>query len=145
MLFNSLHYLVFLPVVVALYFAIPQRWRWLLLLIASYYFYMCWKAEYAILMVISTSVAYISALRIDHTQDAKQKKLILWICLAILLGILFAFKYFNFVNASGRAVGFRALCGRRFNRDRTRNISRIIAAMTRSTFRMNLDAPATRL
>ncbi len=104
MLFNSLHYLVFLPVVIAVYFAIPHRWRWLLLLIASYYFYMCWKPEYAILMVISTGVAYASALRIDHTQSVRQKKVVLWICLGILLGILFAFKYFNFVNASARAV-----------------------------------------
>jgi alginate O-acetyltransferase complex protein AlgI len=104
MLFNSLHYLVFLPIVVAIYFAIPHRWRWLLLLIASYYFYMCWKPEYAILMVISTSVAYASALWINHTQSTRQKKVILCSCLGVLLSILFAFKYFNFVNSSVRAL-----------------------------------------
>ena len=87
-----------------LYFAIPYRWRWLLLLIASYYFYMCWKAEYAILMVISTGVAYFSALKISQAKSPKHKKVILWLCLSTLLGILFAFKYFNFVNASVRSA-----------------------------------------
>ncbi len=88
----------------ALYYFVPHRWRWLLLLIASYYFYMCWKPEYAILMVISTTVAYTAALRIASADNGKQKKVILWTCLAVLLGILFAFKYFNFVNASLREL-----------------------------------------
>src|SRR4051794_29997893 len=104
MLFNSLHYLVFLPIVVVTYYAIPHRWRWLLLLIASYYFYMCWKAEYAILMVISTGVAYGSARWINDSQSTRQKKVILFGCLGVLLSILFAFKYFNFVNGSVRAL-----------------------------------------
>ena len=104
MLFNSLHYLIFLPIVVGLYYLIPHRWRWLLLLTASYYFYMCWKAEYAILLVISTGVAYFAGLGISRTEDGRQKKIILWSCLTILLGILFTFKYFNFINASLRSV-----------------------------------------
>jgi hypothetical protein len=41
MLFNSLHYLIFLPIVVGLYYLVPHKWRWLLLLAASYYFYLC--------------------------------------------------------------------------------------------------------
>ncbi len=100
MLFNSLHYLIFLPIVVALYYALPHRWRWLLLLVASYYFYMCWKAEYAVLLVISTAAAYFAGLGISRTEDVRRKKILLWSCLCILLGILFTFKYFNFVNTN---------------------------------------------
>jgi D-alanyl-lipoteichoic acid acyltransferase DltB (MBOAT superfamily) len=104
MLFNSLHYLIYLPIVAGGYFILPQVWRWLWLLLASYYFYMCWKAEYAILLVISTAVAYFAALGINATTDVRRKKLYLWGCLGTLLTILFTFKYFNFVNASLRGL-----------------------------------------
>lgn len=62
MLFNSLSYLVFFPVVVLLYFAIPGKYlklRNLWLLIASYYFYMNWNAAYALLLFASTFVTII--------------------------------------------------------------------------------------
>ncbi len=104
MLFNSLHYLIFLPIVVGSYYLCPHRWRWLLLLIASYYFYMCWKAEYAILLLISTGVAYVSALGISRSEDPRTRKALLWSCVGILLGILFSFKYFNFANATLRGL-----------------------------------------
>ena len=101
MLFNSIHYLIFLPIVVGLYYVLPHRWRWLLLLVASYYFYMSWKAVYAVLLVISTAVAYFTALGIDRTADPRRKKRLLWTCLTVLLGILFTFKYFiNFIDFS---------------------------------------------
>jgi D-alanyl-lipoteichoic acid acyltransferase DltB (MBOAT superfamily) len=108
MLFNSLHYLIFLPIVVALYYVLPHRWRWLLLLIASYYFYMCWKAAYALLLLFSTGVAYGAALGIDGTDDPRRKKRLLWGCIGVLLAILFTFKYYNFANASLRSL-FAAL------------------------------------
>ena len=57
MLFNSLQYLIFLPIVVTIYFSLQQKYRWVLLLIASYYFYMSWKAEY-IVLIIYTSRLY---------------------------------------------------------------------------------------
>jgi len=104
MLFNSLHYLIFLPIVVSLYYLLPHRWRWLLLLVASYYFYMCWKPEYAILLLISTGVAYTAGLGISRTEDPRTKKALLWCCITILLGILFTFKYFNFANATLRSL-----------------------------------------
>lgn len=107
MLFNSLHYLVFLPVVTILYFAIPYAWRWLLLLVASYYFYMCWKPEYAILMVISTSVAYVTGLALGKERPVQTRKAILAGCIVVLLGILFTFKYFNFAFHTLRAISVK--------------------------------------
>ena len=54
MLFNSYQFLIFFPVVVLLYYVIPQKIRYLWLLAASYYFYMCWNAKYALLLLVST-------------------------------------------------------------------------------------------
>jgi D-alanyl-lipoteichoic acid acyltransferase DltB (MBOAT superfamily) len=87
-------------VIVALYFALPARWRWLFLLIASYYFYMCWKAEYAILILFTTLVDYVSGLKMGKAATKREKKL--WLVLSIIanLGMLAGFKYFNFFTES---------------------------------------------
>jgi len=104
MLFNSLHFLIFFPLVVAAYFSIPHRWRWILLLTSSYYFYMCWKAEYAILIMFSTTVDYFAALGMGkHADKAKRKKYLLMSLIANG-GILFSFKYFNFFNENVRIL-----------------------------------------
>ena len=102
MLFNSLHFLVFFPVVVTLYFCIKQKYRWFLLLICSYYFYMSWKPEYIILIIISTIVDYIAALQIYASKEKYRKKMFLGLSLLINLGLLFTFKYFNFFSQATR-------------------------------------------
>ncbi|MCB1095041.1 MAG: MBOAT family protein [Verrucomicrobiae bacterium] len=102
MLFNSIDFIVFFPIVVALFFALPHRLRWMLLLAASYYFYMCWKAEYALLILASTMVDYYAALRMQRSE--KHKRFYLGLSLVSNLGMLFGFKYFNFFNESARAL-----------------------------------------
>lgn len=62
MLFNSLDFMVFFPIVVLVYFVIPKKIRYIWLLIASYYFYMCWNVEYALLIGVSTIITWISGL-----------------------------------------------------------------------------------
>lgn len=103
MLFNSLQFLIFFPIVTLIYFVIPHKLRYLWLLMASYYFYMCWNPKYALLMATSTLLTYFSGVLIDRsnkvTDDQKrefQKKL--WVALSFLsnLSILFFFKYFDF-------------------------------------------------
>jgi D-alanyl-lipoteichoic acid acyltransferase DltB (MBOAT superfamily) len=98
MLFNSLQFLIFFPIVVALFFLLPQKRRWILLLIASYYFYMCWKVEYIVLIIISTLIDYFVAQQMDKLQEKAKKKKWLYLSLMSNLGILFGFKYFNFIN-----------------------------------------------
>ena len=96
MLFNSLQFVVFFPIVIILYFLTPYKKRWILLLIASYYFYMCWKVDYIILIMISTLIDYICSNKMSQINEKiKRKK---WLLLSIFsnLGILFGFKYFNF-------------------------------------------------
>jgi D-alanyl-lipoteichoic acid acyltransferase DltB (MBOAT superfamily) len=96
MLFNSLDYLIFLPLVVAAFYLIPNRFRWVLLLAASYYFYMCWKWQYIFLILISTMVDFYAGIQIAKTPDKKKKRWFLLLSLFVNLGFLFYFKYFNF-------------------------------------------------
>lgn len=104
MLFNSLQFALFLPVVVALYFVTPRRFRWILLLAASYYFYAAWKVEYLALILASTLVDYFAGLMMGRTEDRRKRLPFLLLSLATNLGLLFAFKYFNFFNESLQAV-----------------------------------------
>jgi alginate O-acetyltransferase complex protein AlgI len=100
MIFNSLQYALFLPVVVIIYFSIPQRFRWAFLLAVSYYFYMCWNAKYALLMLFSTVITYAAALLMHKASGKRHKTFYLVSCLVINLGILVVFKYFNFFNVT---------------------------------------------
>ena len=104
MLFNSIHFLIFFPIVILLYFSIPHKYRWILLLASSYYFYMSWKAEYIILIMISTLVDYISGIQIHKSTSQRRKNLFLGFSLASNFGLLFAFKYFNFFSDSFRIL-----------------------------------------
>ena len=104
MLFNSLHFLIFFPIILILYFSIPHKFRWMVLLAGSYYFYMSWKAEYIILIMISTLVDYIAGIQIYNAQSKLKKKIFLGLSLFINLGLLFTFKYFNFFSESTREL-----------------------------------------
>jgi len=104
MLFNSFSFLIFFPIVVFLYFSIPHRFRWVLLLMSSYYFYMSWKPEYIILIIISTLVDYIVGIQLYKTEKQKKRNILLGISLFINIGLLFAFKYFNFFSDSAREI-----------------------------------------
>lgn len=73
MLFNSLAFLLFFPIVVLLYWILPHRYRNLMLLVASYYFYMNWEPIYALLILGSTVVTYLCSLGIDKTQGKSRK------------------------------------------------------------------------
>ena len=68
MLFNSFAYILFLPVVFIIYWILPHKYRWGLLLIASYYFYMSWNPQYIILIFGTTAISYIAALEIEKAE-----------------------------------------------------------------------------
>jgi len=104
MLFNSLEFIIFFPIVVGLYFIISPRFRWILLLAASYYFYMCWNYKYILLILFSTVVDYFAAIAMSRTSQKKFKKVFLVASLFSNLGLLFFFKYFNFFSGSINAV-----------------------------------------
>ena len=108
MLFNSLKFLIFFPIVVLGYFLIPDRWKHYWLLLASYYFYMSWNAGYALLILFSTLVTYICArlLEKEKTREAggKRAKRIVLASLVLNLGLLVYFKYFNFLLTSVESI-----------------------------------------
>ncbi len=96
MLFNSWQFAIFFPIVFALYWGLPHKFRIGLLLIASYYFYMSWNVKYIVLILFTTIVSYSAALFIAKTDSLRTKKCILTLSLVACLGVLFVFKYFNF-------------------------------------------------
>jgi D-alanyl-lipoteichoic acid acyltransferase DltB (MBOAT superfamily) len=100
MLFNSMAFAIFLPLVFLLYWAMPHKYRWLLVLIASYYFYMSWNPKYVFLIFFTTAASYLAALLIEKEKSKKKKNWILAVTAIVCLGILFLFKYFNFVSES---------------------------------------------
>ncbi len=95
MLFNSLAFLLFFPIICLLYWGIPYRLRNTLLLLASYYFYMSWEPKYAILILFTSLTTWICGLNIS--KNSNHKRLHLSICIVTNLLILFFFKYYNFV------------------------------------------------
>jgi len=98
MVFTSFNFLIFFPIVVILYFLLPQKFRLFFLLIASYYFYINVKPVYAILLAGVTLTTYFFARLIDQTKSEKKKKQLLVADVIITLLPLFFYKYFNFVN-----------------------------------------------
>lgn len=112
MLFNSIQFLIFFPIVTLIYFLIPHKIRYIWLLISSYYFYMCWNPKYALLIATSTVITWVSGILIDQSnqltknkkQQAYEKKL--WVALSFIsnLAILFFFKYFDFALNNLNAV-----------------------------------------
>lgn len=100
MLFNSLLFLIFFPTVVLIYFILPPKYRWIFLLIASYYFYMNWQPIYALLISFSILTTWICGVLLDKTEDINKRKIYLTLSLIINFSILFLYKYYNFINTS---------------------------------------------
>ena len=103
MSFNSLEFLLFLPAVVLLYWLLPHKARWILLLAASYIFYMSWNVWLIGLILAVTVTAYVAGIAIDRADNRKAKKVWLIVTLIVCLGLLIFFKYINFILES--AVG----------------------------------------
>lgn len=95
MLFNSFEFLLFFPVIFVGYFITPHKYRWLWLLVASYFFYMVHSPELVILLFISTVVDYIAALKIARAQG-KSRKFYLIFSITVNIGMLCTFKYLAF-------------------------------------------------
>lgn len=116
MLFNSLEFMLFFPAVCLCYYVIPHQLRYIFLLFCSYFFYMCWNPEYALLMLTSTAITYVSGLLLDSAEKipdegkrSRRKKWYVALSFISNLSILFFFKYFNF--AADSIVRVLALAG----------------------------------
>ena len=98
MLFNSLAYVLFLTIVFAIYWLLKDQYRWILLLAASYFFYMCSGPQYGLLILGITVVSYLSSLIIESTENKRKRKLALVSTVAVSTLILIFFKYLNFIS-----------------------------------------------
>ncbi|MFH1155314.1 MAG: MBOAT family O-acyltransferase [Pseudomonadota bacterium] len=100
MLFNSIPFAVFFLITLGLYYAIPQRFRWWMLLAASYFFYAFWKLDFIFLLLGSTLVNYLLGRRMAMFAEKQDRKIHLWLGVSFNIGILFLFKYVNFFSQS---------------------------------------------
>src|SRR5438093_6262009 len=99
MTFNSITFLFFFPLVTALFFAVPHRFRWFLLLTASCCFYMFFIPVYILILVFTILVDYAAGIFIENAKQPARR----WFLLASIVanvGALAFFKYFNFLAAN---------------------------------------------
>lgn len=97
MAFNTYQFLIFFPIVTVLYYLVPKKLKAVWLLVASYYFYMCWNPKYAVLILASTIITYLSGILLDKVEKTSVRKLIVAGSFVSNLGILVFFKYFSFI------------------------------------------------
>ncbi len=102
--FNSAEFLIFYPVVLLLHFLLPMKVRWIALLAVSYYFYMTWNPSLIFLILFTTAVSWVCSLVIEKSQKKATQRLCLVVTLVICLGVLFFFKYYNFLASSVSAL-----------------------------------------
>ncbi|MCQ2413878.1 MAG: MBOAT family protein [Clostridia bacterium] len=109
MTFNSWEFLLFYPIVALLYFVLPKKLKWPMLLVASYYFYMCYQAKLVFLIAGTTLISWVASMIIERAKKPSVRKIWLAVTLIVCLGVLFFYKYFNFL--SGSVTGLIALFG----------------------------------
>lgn len=95
MLFNSLEFLIFFVLVTAIYFALPDKFRWFHLLIASCIFYMAFVPVYILILAGTIVIDYFAGIWIENAAG-KRRRLILLLSLISNIGVLAVFKYYNF-------------------------------------------------
>ena len=103
MLFDSIDFAIFLPIVFLLYWFVANKsfkFQNILLLVSSYFFYSCWDWRFLFLLIFSTILDYYTGLKMSDAKTKGSKKFWLWLSISINLGFLGIFKYYNFFAAS---------------------------------------------
>jgi len=118
MLFNSINFAIFLPIVFILYWFVTKgnlRLQNILLLVSSYFFYACWDWRFMFLLIFSTLLDYFTGIKIHEATKQVKKIFWLWLSISVNLGFLGVFKYYNFFSESFSnglsLLGFRANFG----------------------------------
>ena len=99
MLFISLNFAIFLPIVFFLYWVAPKgnlKLQNILLLVSSYFFYACWDWRFLLLLIFSTLLDYFTGIKMSDAKNQKSKKFWFWLSVSVNLGFLGVFKYYNF-------------------------------------------------
>jgi len=98
MVFTSLNFLIFFPIVLVIYYLLPKRVRWQFLLLASLFFYINIKPVFALLLVSVSVTTYIFAILIEKQQSDKRRDNLLFIGIFLILLPLFFFKYYTAID-----------------------------------------------
>ncbi|MCQ2430839.1 MAG: MBOAT family protein [Clostridia bacterium] len=104
MVFNSLEFLLYFPIVLLFYFLLPKKLTWIWLLAVSYWFYMSWNPELIVLILFTTVVSYAGGLIIEKSGKPAVRKGTLIGTILVCLGVLFFFKYFNFLGETVNGI-----------------------------------------
>ncbi len=102
--FNSLAFLIFLPIVTGVYWLLPHRLRKYWLLGSSYFFYMYWNPMLIVLLLFSTAVDYICSLGMERLDSPGTRRALLLTSICMNLGLLFSFKYLDFFGETVNAL-----------------------------------------
>lgn len=103
MLFNSINFAIFLPIVFILYWFVTNKslkFQNILLLVSSYFFYACWDWRFLFLLVFSTLLDYFTGIKMSEAKNQGTKKFWFWLSISVNLGFLGIFKYYNFFATS---------------------------------------------
>ena len=100
MLFNTPQFFAFLAIVLIAFYFSPRSWRRVILLAASYFFYMSWIPKFILLLLALTVIDYTAARWIARTESLRSRKIALIVSLSANLGLLGFFKYYNFFAAN---------------------------------------------
>jgi alginate O-acetyltransferase complex protein AlgI len=113
MLFNSISFAIFLPIVFMLYWFVTGKnlkAQNILLLVASYFFYACWDYRFLFLLIFSTLLDFYTGLKIAESDSKRRKKVWLWTSIIVNLGFLGVFKYYNFfVSSFAESISYLGL------------------------------------
>src|ERR1035437_2187590 len=119
MLFNSLEFLLFFPIVTFLFYIIPHKFRWIHLLLASSIFYMYFIPQYILILLVTILIDYIAAIEIEKAAVARKKTYLVISIISTCL-VLFVFKYLDFFNQN------MIFLSHKFHFSYPENISKII-------------------
>ena len=108
MLFNSLEFAIFFPVVATLYFVLPLRFRTPMILVASCVFYMAFIPAYILILGVTILIDYTAGIYLDRVRG-RWRTVLLWVSIAATCAVLFIFKYYNFFNDN--FVGLAGVAG----------------------------------
>ena len=109
MLFNSIEFAIFFPIVTAIFYLLSQRWRVHWLLAASCFFYMAFIPSYILILIVTILIDYFAGIYLERVEDQRKKKILLWVSIFSTCTVLFIFKYFDFF--TGSFVGLAELFG----------------------------------
>ncbi|MCR5789074.1 MAG: MBOAT family protein [Lachnospiraceae bacterium] len=110
MIFSTIEFAVFMALVFLLYWSVPARFRWILLLLSNIWFYACYEVKYLIVLLLTTVISYVAAILIEKQTLFKKKKGLFVIGIVLTLSFLLVCKYLNFtIYAIQRVLSHLAL------------------------------------